>query len=103
MSNGLRKGLVALGLVACLSLPAKVSPDDFVFQAGIIPDAILVDSNIQTSCDWVLFQKLSTELSLFNYRNFRFFTGGSMEMFEVPQSNTPAPWVFYTDLTFRLG
>jgi hypothetical protein len=96
----LGKIFAATGLVArlCLS-PVQSHADEFSLKAGIITDAALVSLKNQEIYNNVLFQTLSTKIDLFKY----FFIGGSMTAFEVPQANTLAPWLFYTDLKFNTG
>jgi len=86
-------------LGARLFFPVKSSADEFSVQAGIIPDAALITPKNQTLYNNVLFQSMSVKIDILKY----FFIGGSMSVFEVPQTNTLSPWVFYSNLEFNAG
>lgn len=95
----LRNLLAATGLGLSLLFPDYSHADEFSIKAGITTDAALVSTKNQEVDNNVLFQMLDAKIDIFRY----FFIGGSMTAFEVPQTNTLAPWVFYSDIKLNAG
>jgi hypothetical protein len=95
----LRNLLAAAGIGISLLFPDLSHANDFSVEAGITTDAALVNPKNQKTENNVLFQTLGAKMDIFKYA----FIGGSMTAFEVPQTDTLAPWVFYSDIKLNAG
>ncbi len=95
----LRNLLAATGIGISLLFPALSHADEFSVKAGIVTDTALVNPKNQEVNNKVLLQTLDAKIDIFKYA----FIGGSMTAFEVPQTNTLAPWVFYSDIKLNAG
>jgi len=89
----------ALILGASFLHPQASRADEFSLEAGVIPDAELWVASKQTKYPLVLYQEASAEIDFLKY----FFVGGAVSIYEVPQTNTPAPWPFCINLIFNAG
>ncbi len=111
MKNKLKKGLAALCLGASLlTNPLKANANEVLVEAGIMPNAVWLNPNGDDYYNKnVLFQTLGVELDIFKIPKIKFvppisfFVNGSMTIFEVPQNNTVAPWVFYSSIEAGAG
>jgi hypothetical protein len=97
--NKLKNLLAAAGIGISLLFPTLSHADEFSVKAGIATDAALVNTKNQEIDNNVLFQTLDAKIDIFKYA----FIGGSMTAFEVPQTNTLAPWVFYSNIKLNAG
>jgi len=79
--------------------PKKTRADKFSIEFGIIPDANLSVVNKQNKYPVVLYQEASTEIDFLKY----LFVEGRVGIYEVPQTNTPAPWPFSINLRVNAG